>query len=131
MSDRLALAIRRELLLTRAALERVELRGALDEFRSARRPAVLAAEFLFRPRGAALEGGIAGVLMRGLALFRQHPYLGSALSLALGATRRGTGGRLLRRAGLLAALAAAGAWALAAASRDPAPPSSNHDHTRG
>ncbi|MCL4746424.1 MAG: DUF3318 domain-containing protein [Burkholderiaceae bacterium] len=131
MSDRLPLAYRRQLLLTRAAVERVELHRALDEFRSARRPAVLAAEMLFRLRGAAHEGGVAGLLMQGLALFRQYPYLGSALSLALGATRRGAGGRLLRRAGVLAALAAAGAWAITAVARDRAPPPSNTDHPQG
>lgn len=77
----------------------------------------LAAEVLLRPRGAGLggAGGVAGVLARGLALLREHPYLGSALSLALGAARGGARGRWLRRLVLTAALGAAGIWAMSVA----------------
>lgn len=115
MSGRLPLADRRQLLLTRAAIERVQMRHALDEFRRARRPLALAAEVLLRPRGAGMAGaGVAGVLARGLALFREHPYLGSALSLALGAARGGARGRWLRRLVLTAALGVAGIWAMSA-----------------
>ena len=117
MSRRLSLADRRMLLLTRAAIERVEMRRALDEFRRARRPLAIAAEVFLRARGAGGAGGLVGVLGPLLAGFRQHPYLGSAMSLGLAAMRSGGLGRLLRRSALLAALGAAGIWMLSASGR--------------
>lgn len=117
MNRRLSLADRRMLLLTRAAIERVEMRRALDEFRRARRPLAIAAEVLLRARGAGGAGGLVGVLGPLLTGFRQHPYLGSAISLGLAAMRSGGLGRLLRRSALIAALGAAGIWALSASGR--------------
>lgn len=105
----LPLAVRKELLLTRAALERVELEEAVGDLRRAGR----------RLAGVSrLVGGGAGTpaaraILGALSLMREHPYLGTAASLAFGAVRGTRVGRWVRRLSLLAGVVAAGAWFVA------------------
>ncbi len=105
MDRRLPPAVRKELLLSRGALERIELAQALNDFRRARRPMQLAGELL-----AGRSGGVGTGLLGAISLVRKYPYLGSIASIAFGATRRSGVGRWVRRIGLLAALAGGGLW---------------------
>ena len=106
MDRRLPPAVRKELLLSRGALERIELAQALNDFRRARRPLQVAGEILAGRRG----GGVGTGLLGAISLVRKYPYLGSVASIAFGATRRSGVGRWVRRIGVLAALAAGGLW---------------------
>jgi hypothetical protein len=106
MDRRLPPAVRKELLLSRGALERIELAQALNDFRRARRPLQVAGEILAGRRG----GGVGAGLLGAISLVRKYPYLGSVASIAFGATRRSGVGRWVRRIGVLAALAAGGLW---------------------
>ena len=119
---RLPLEVRRELLLSRAELERLELAQAVRDFRRARRPLRVAGELLAGRAG----GGVGGTLIGAISLLRRHPYLGSVASIAFGATRGSKLGRWIRRLGVLAALAGAGAWFATRApetgGRPPSPP---------
>jgi len=105
---RLPLAVRKELLLARAAAERVELREAARDLRDARERLAAITGFFSRPAGAGR--GVAGALLGAFSLLRRHPYLGTAASIAIGATRRSRAGRWIRGATLIAGLAAAGIW---------------------
>lgn len=112
-------AVRKELLLARAAVERVELRDAMRDLRGARdRFSAIAGVFSLVPSG---RSGLTGALLGGLSMLRRHPYLGSAASIAIGATRRTRAGRWLRRAALIAAVTAGAVW-LAGRSRTVPPP---------
>lgn len=119
MDRRLPLAVRKELLLARAAVERVELREAARDLRAARGRFAAITGFLSRPAGTG--SGVVGALLGGLSLLRRHPYLGTAASIAIGATRYSRAGRWIRRVALLTALAAGGVW-LAGRSRTPSRP---------
>ena len=114
MDRRLPPAVRKELLLSRGALERIELAQAVNDFRRARRPLQVAGEFLAGRRG----GGVGAGLLGAISLVRKYPYLGSVASIAFGATRRSGVGRWVRRIGVLAALAGGGLW-LAARRSEP------------
>jgi hypothetical protein len=106
MDRRLPPAVRKELLLSRGALERIELAQALNDVRRARRPLQVAGELLSGRGGRGIGAGLMGAI----SLARKYPYLGSIVSIAVGATRRSGVGRWIRRIGVLAALAGGGFW---------------------
>lgn len=101
LSPQLPLAVRKQLVLTRIAVDRVEFIQAAGEFRQRTHPARLARRLLF--------GSAAGVLqpaawVRLFALTRHYPYLSSVLGTVVPL--------LLRRKtvrGLLSRLVKAGA----------------------
>ena len=122
MAGRLPLEVRKELLLSRAQLERVELAQAMSDFRGATAP--------WRSAGAILSGrgeagaGLGGTVLTVLSLARRYPYLGSVASIAFGAVGRS---RRVRRLVLLVALAAGGAWYATRVAQAPARPEPGHD----
>jgi hypothetical protein len=108
MDRRLPLAVRKELLLSRAQLERIELAQAMADFRRAGRPLRMVGDLLSGRAGAG--GGVGAALVTAFSFARRYPYLGSIASIAIGATGRSRVGRWIRRLGVLAALAAGGVW---------------------
>jgi len=102
----LPLAVRKELLLTRAALERVELEEAVGDLRRAGRRLGGVSRLVGGGVGAPAAKAILGTL----SLMREHPYLGTAASLAFGAARGTRVGRWIFRLSMLAGLVATGAW---------------------
>jgi hypothetical protein len=108
MDRRLPLAVRKELLISRAQLERLELAQALADFRRASRPLRMVGDILSGRAGAG--GGVGAAMVSAFSFARRYPYLGSIASIALGATGRSRVGRWIRRLGVLAALAAGGVW---------------------
>lgn len=108
MTKPLALAVRKELLLARASLERAELIRALDRFGQAREPLERLAKLASGLGGGAAPKGLLGLF----DYARSHPYLGAAASLLAGGLRRTAAGRWAVR-GLAVAAAALGlVWML-------------------
>ncbi len=106
---RLPLAIRKELLLTRAALERYDYTQARNDVQRAADRTFSLGGF-----GALLPSLIRPLarpnsLMRTLGIAREYPLLGTVLSLAYAGLRRTVIGRVTRRLGKLG-LAAGAAW---------------------
>ncbi len=122
MNRRLPLAVRKELLLSRAQLERLELVQAMADFRRAGRPLRMAGDILFGRAGAGAGGGVGAAVASAFSVARRYPYLGSIASIAIGATGRTRVGRWIRRLGVLAALAAGGVWLANRRLEAPAPP---------
>ncbi len=89
MSKPLALAVRKELLLARASLERAELIRALDRFAQAREPFERVARLVSGVGGGASPKGLLGLF----EYARSHPYLGAAVSLLASGLRRTAAGR--------------------------------------
>ena len=108
MTRPLPAAVRKELLIARGAVERAELRSALERFRQARAP-------IDKILGFAADTGRSPPLAALMSVFtfvRGHPLLGSAVTVLLGSLRRGIVRRWSWRV-LAAGLAAGGAlWLL-------------------
>ncbi|WP_426397520.1 DUF3318 domain-containing protein [Ralstonia sp. R-29] len=107
---RLPLSVRKELLLTRAALERYDYAQARsDVHRAANRT------FSLGGLGALLPSLIRPLarpnsLMRTLGIAREYPLVGTALSLAYAGLRRTFIGRITRRLGKVGLVAGAAWW---------------------
>ncbi|MDY7506800.1 DUF3318 domain-containing protein [Ralstonia wenshanensis] len=107
---RLPLSVRKELLLTRAALERYDYAQARnDVHRAASRTFSLGGLGALLPsviRPLARPNG----LMRALGIAREYPLVGTALSLAYAGLRRTVIGRITRKLGKVGILAGAAWW---------------------
>ncbi|AMP38319.1 DUF3318 domain-containing protein [Ralstonia solanacearum] len=106
---RLPLAVRKELLLTRAALERYDYAQARNDVRRA-----TGRTFSLGGLGALLPSLVRPLarpnsLMRALGIAREYPLLGAVLSLTYAGLRRTVIGRVTRRLGKVG-LAAGAAW---------------------
>ncbi|CAH0446767.1 DUF3318 domain-containing protein [Ralstonia syzygii] len=106
---RLPLAVRKELLLTLAALERYDYAQARNDVRRA-----TGRTFSLGGLGALLPSLVRPLarpnsLMRALGIAREYPLLGAVLSLTYAGLRRTVIGRVTRRLGKLG-LAAGAAW---------------------
>jgi hypothetical protein len=103
---RLPLSVRKELLLTRAALERYDYAQARsDVHRAANRT------FSLGGLGALLPSVVRpNSLMRALNLAREYPLVGTAISLAYAGLRRTFVGRMARRMGKVGLVAGAAWW---------------------
>lgn len=106
---RLPLAVRKELLLTRAALERYDYMQARNDLHRA-----TSRTFSLGGLGALLPSLIRPLarpnsLMRTLGIAREYPLVGTALSLAYAGLRRTIIGRITRKLGK-AGLVAGAAW---------------------
>jgi len=107
---RLPLDVRKELLLTRAALERYDYAQARNDVsRAATRT------FSLGGFGALLPSLIRPLarpnsLMRALGIAREYPLVGTALSLAYAGLRRTVIGRIARRLGKVGLVAGAAWW---------------------
>ena len=115
MERGLPLAVRKELLLARAALERVELEQSM---RGLRRAGGRFGGFA-RLLGLGAGGRPAGAMLGALSLLREYPYLGSVASLAVGAARGTRVGKWVLRLSMVAAAIAGAVWV--AARRNDAP----------
>ena len=108
MTKPLALAVRKELLVARASLERAELVRALDRFGQARAPFERIARF-----ASGLGGGTAPTGLLSLFEFvRSHPLLGATASLLAGRLRRTVAGRWAMRGLALGAAVIGVVWVL-------------------
>ena len=108
MTKPLALAVRKELLLAHAAIERAELVRALDRFGLAREPFERIARLASGLGGGTPPRGLLGLF----DYVRSHPYLGATVSLLAGGLRHTAAGRWAVR-GLAVAAAAVGLfWVL-------------------
>ena len=108
MTKPLALAVRKELLVARASLERAELVRALDRFGQAREPFERIARF-----ASGLGGGAAPTGLLSLFEFaRAHPLLGATASLLAGRLRRTVAGRWAMRGLALGAAVIGVVWVL-------------------
>ena len=108
MTKPLALAVRKELLVARASLERAELVRALDRFGQAREPFERIARF-----ASGLGGGAAPTGLLSLFEFaRAHPLLGATASLLAGRLRRTATGRWAMRGLALGAAVIGVVWVL-------------------
>lgn len=106
---RLPLAVRKELLLTRAALERYDYAQARNDVRRA-----AGRTFSLGGLGELLPSLIRPLartnsLMRALGIAREYPMVGAVVSLAYAGLRRTVIGRIARRIGK-AGLVAGAAW---------------------
>ncbi|AJW44732.1 MULTISPECIES: DUF3318 domain-containing protein [Ralstonia] len=107
---RLPLAVRKELLLTRAALERYDYMHARNDLHRATRRT-----FSLGGLGALLPSLIRPLarpnsLMRTLGIAREYPLVGTVLSLAYAGLRRTVIGRATRKLGKLGLVAGAAWW---------------------
>ena len=107
---RLPLAVRKELLLTRAALERYDYAQARNDVSRA-----TSRTFSLGGFGALLPSLIRPLarpngLMRALGIAREYPLVGTALSLAYAGLRRTVIGRMTRRLGKVGLVAGAAWW---------------------
>ncbi|MGM3275701.1 DUF3318 domain-containing protein [Ralstonia sp. 24A2] len=107
---RLPLAVRKELLLTRAALERYDYAQARNDVSRA-----TSRTFSLGGFGALLPSLIRPLarpngLMRALGIAREYPLVGTALSLAYAGLRRTVIGRITRRLGKVGLVAGAAWW---------------------
>ncbi|QCX47771.1 DUF3318 domain-containing protein [Ralstonia pseudosolanacearum] len=107
---RLPLAVRKELLLTRAALERYDYAQTRNDVRHAAGRA-----FSLGGLGALLPSLIRPLarpnsLMRTLGIAREYPLVGAAVSLAYAALRRTIIGRVTRRLGKIGLVAGTAWW---------------------
>lgn len=107
---RLPLSVRKELLLTRAALERYDYaRARSDVHRATNRIFSLGGLGALLPsliRPLARPNG----LMRTLGIAREYPLVGTALSLAYAGLRRTFIGRIARKLGKVGLVAGAAWW---------------------
>ncbi len=108
---RLPLSVRKELLLTRAALERYDYAQARNDVHRA-----TSRTFSLGGFGALLPSLIRPLarpnsLMRTLGIAREYPLVGTALSLAYAGLRRTVIGRLTRKLGKVGVVAGAAWWA--------------------
>jgi hypothetical protein len=76
-TKQLPAAVRKQLLVARMAVQRVEFAQAVEEFRVQARPGSMVRQTLSR----AVPGGMnpAALLLRTISLTRSHPYVGSLL----------------------------------------------------
>jgi hypothetical protein len=107
---RLPLSVRKELLLTRAALERYDYAQARNDVHRATRRTFSLGGF-----GALLPSLIRPLarpnsLMRTLGIAREYPLVGTALSLAYAGLRRTFIGRITRKLGKVGLVAGAAWW---------------------
>lgn len=107
---RLPLAVRKELLLTRAALERYDYAQARTDVGNAARRTFSLGGF-----GALLPSLIRPLarpnsLMRALGIAREYPMVGTVLSLAYAGLRRTAVGRITRKLGKVGLVAGAALW---------------------
>jgi hypothetical protein len=107
---RLPLAVRKELLLTRAALERYDYAQAREDVHRA-----TSRTFSLGGLGAMLPSLIRPLarpnsLMRTLGIARDYPLVGTALSLAYAGLRRTFIGRITRKLGKVGLVAGAAWW---------------------
>lgn len=109
MGRGLPLAVRKELLLARAALERVEMEQSMRGLRQA------GGRFagISRLLGAGVGARPAGAMLGALSLLREYPYLGSIATLAVGAARGTRIGKWALRLSLAAAVMAGAVWVAA------------------
>ena len=103
------LAVRKELLLTRAALERVELEQSVRALRRAGGRFSVISRLL----GLSAAGRSFGMLPGALSLLREYPYLGSVATLAVGAARGTRVGKWFLRLSLMTAVIAGAIWVAA------------------
>jgi hypothetical protein len=108
MTKPLALAVRKELLLARASLERAELVRALDRFGQAREPFERIARFASGLGGGGAPSGLLGLF----EFARSHPYLGATASLLAGRLRHTVAGRWAIRGLALGAAVLGIVWVL-------------------
>ncbi len=106
MNKPLALAVRKELLLARAATERAELVRALDRFGQAREPF----ERIARLAAGSGQSNTANGLLGLFQFLRSHPYLGTAASLLFNRLRGTATGRWASRGWMIAAAVAGVTW---------------------
>ena len=107
---RLPLSVRKELLLTRAALERYDYAQARNDVHRA-----TSRTFSLGGLGALLPSVIRPLarpnsLMRTLGIAREYPLVGTALSLAYAALRRTVIGRITRKLGKVGIVDGAAWW---------------------
>ncbi|CAJ0771436.1 DUF3318 domain-containing protein [Ralstonia chuxiongensis] len=107
---RLPLSVRKELLLTRAALERYDYAQARNDVHRA-----TSRTFSLGGLGALLPNIIRPLarpngLMRALGIAREYPLVGTALSLAYAGLRRTVIGRITRKLGKVGIVAGAAWW---------------------
>lgn len=107
---RLPLSVRKELLLTRAALERYDYAQARNDVHRA-----TSRTFSLGGLGALLPSLIRPLarpnsLMRTLGIAREYPLVGTALSLAYAGLRRTIIGRIARKLGKVGLVAGAAWW---------------------
>jgi len=107
---RLPLSVRKELLLTRAALERYDYAQARNDVRRATNRT-----FSLGGLGALLPSLIRPLarpnsLMRTLGIAREYPLVGTVLSLAYAGLRRTFIGRITRKLGKVGLVAGAAWW---------------------
>ncbi len=107
---RLPLEVRKELLLTRAALERYDYAQARNDVRRA-----TGRTFSLGGLGALLPSLVRPLarpngLMRALGIAREYPLIGTVVSLAYAGLRRTVIGRVTRRLGKVGLVAGAAWW---------------------
>ena len=106
MNKPLALAVRKELLQARAAVERAELVRALNRFGQAREPIGRIARLATGSGRSETANGLLGLFQ----FVRSHPYLGTVVSLLFSRLRGTAAGRWLNRGLMIAAAVAGVTW---------------------